>query len=115
MLLFIHKEKIYHEQTNEKHRIYKSGIQVAILEKRHVIGGAAVTEELVPGFHFSRASYLLALMRPEIIQELNLKKHGLKWFVREPHAFTPLLDDKRMVYWINSFYTVLSLRIISLR
>ena len=34
-------------------------------------------------------------MRPEIIQELNLKQHGLKWFVREPHAFTPLLDDKR--------------------
>jgi len=73
----------------------KQGKKVAILEKRHVIGGAAVTEELVPGFHFSRASYLLALMRPEIIQELNLKQHGLKWFVREPHAFTPLLDDKR--------------------
>lgn len=65
------------------------------MEKRHIIGGAAVTEELYPGFHFSRASYLLALLRPEIIKDLDLQRHGLKWFVREPHAFTPLLDDNR--------------------
>ena len=70
-------------------------LKVAILEKRHIIGGAAVTEELLPGFHFSRASYLLALLRPEIIKDLDLQRHGLKWFVREPHAFTPMLDDNR--------------------
>jgi len=75
----------------------KKGKKVAVIEKRHLIGGAAVTEELVPGFHFSRASYLMALLRPEIIKELELVKHGLKWFVREPHAFTPLRDDKRFL------------------
>ena len=75
----------------------KKGKKVAVIEKRNMIGGAAVTEELLPGFHFSRASYLMALLRPEIIKELDLVKHGLKWFVREPHAFTPLRDDKRFL------------------
>ena len=49
-----------------------------MLEKRHIIGGAAVTEEIVPGFKFSRASYLLSLLRPQIMTDLELKKHGLK-------------------------------------
>jgi len=45
------------------------------LEKRHVVGGAAVTEEIVPGFKFSRASYLLSLLRPHIILDLELQVH----------------------------------------
>ena len=48
------------------------------MEKRHIIGGAAVTEEIVPGFKFSRASYVLSLLRPQIMNDLELKKHGLK-------------------------------------
>lgn len=43
-----------------------------MLERRHVIGGAAVTEEIIPGFKFSRASYLAGLLRPKVIQELEL-------------------------------------------
>jgi phytoene dehydrogenase-like protein len=46
----------------------RANLQVAVLEKRHVLGGAAVTEEIVPGFKFSRASYLQSLLRPGIIQ-----------------------------------------------
>jgi phytoene dehydrogenase-like protein len=46
----------------------KAGLQVAVLERRHVLGGAAVTEEVVPGFKFSRASYLQSLLRPGIIR-----------------------------------------------
>eukprot|EP01018_Ginkgo_biloba_P001428 Gb_31414 [translate_table: standard] len=46
----------------------KSGLQVAVLERRHVLGGAAVTEELIPGFKFSRGSYLQSLLRPRIIR-----------------------------------------------
>ena len=52
--------------------------RTCVLEKRHIIGGAAVTEEIVPGFKFSRASYLLSLLRPQIMTDLELKKHGLK-------------------------------------
>ena len=44
-----------------------------MFERRHVIGGAAVTEEIVPGFKFSRASYVLSLLRPTIVKDLELK------------------------------------------
>jgi phytoene dehydrogenase-like protein len=46
----------------------RAGLSVAVLERRHVIGGAAVTEELIPGFKFSRCSYLQSLLRPSIIR-----------------------------------------------
>uniref|UniRef100_A0A8C1TY93 Pyridine nucleotide-disulphide oxidoreductase domain 2 n=1 Tax=Cyprinus carpio TaxID=7962 RepID=A0A8C1TY93_CYPCA len=59
----------------------------------HVLGGAAVSEEIIPGFHFSRASYLLSLLRPHIYQDLELKKHGLKVYMRDPYSFTPMLED----------------------
>lgn len=64
-----------------------------MLERRHVLGGAAVTEELFPGFRFSRCSYLLSLLRPHIYMDLELKKHGLKVYMRDPHAFTPMLEE----------------------
>ena len=51
----------------------RAGKKVAILERRDVVGGAAVTEEIVPGFKFSRASYVLGLLRPHIYKELELK------------------------------------------
>lgn len=51
----------------------KAGAKVCVLERRYLLGGAAVTEEIVPGFKFSRASYLLSLLRPQIYSELNLK------------------------------------------
>ncbi|KAF3842096.1 hypothetical protein F7725_024047 [Dissostichus mawsoni] len=73
--------------------LQKGGVKTAVLERRHVLGGAAVSEELFPGFHFSRCSYLLSLLRPHITAELELKKHGLKVYMRDPHAFTPMLED----------------------
>ena len=44
-----------------------------VFERRHLLGGAAVTEEIVPGFKFSRASYLLSLLRPQVVKDLELK------------------------------------------
>ncbi|XP_072280932.1 pyridine nucleotide-disulfide oxidoreductase domain-containing protein 2 [Pyxicephalus adspersus] len=74
--------------------LQKSGLNAVVLERRHVIGGAAVTEEIIPGFKFSRASYLLSLLRPQIYKDLELKKHGLKIYFRDPHSFTPLLESR---------------------
>lgn len=51
----------------------RAGKTVCILERRHIVGGAAVTEEIVPGFKFSRASYVLGLLRPQISKELELE------------------------------------------
>uniref|UniRef100_H2Z0Q6 Pyridine nucleotide-disulfide oxidoreductase domain-containing protein 2 n=1 Tax=Ciona savignyi TaxID=51511 RepID=H2Z0Q6_CIOSA len=70
----------------------KHGLKVAVLERRHLIGGAAVTEEIIPGYKFSRASYVLSLLRPTIIKELELKKHGLEVYPRSTAAFTPILN-----------------------
>ena len=56
----------------------KAGKKVVVLERRHVLGGAAVTEEIFPGFFFSECSYVVSLLRPEIIRELDLPRHGLE-------------------------------------
>src|SRR5499425_3696376 len=56
----------------------KAGKKVLVLERRHVLGGAAVTEEIIRGFLFSECSYVVSLLRPEIIRELDLPRHGLE-------------------------------------
>src|ERR671935_1137820 len=55
----------------------RAGLRVVVLERRDVLGGAAVTEEIVPGFRFSVASYVVSLLRPEIVRDLELPRHGL--------------------------------------
>ncbi|KAK6185595.1 hypothetical protein SNE40_007795 [Patella caerulea] len=72
--------------------LQKAGLDVCVVERRHVIGGAAVTEEIIPGFKFSRASYLLSLFRPQIMTDLELKKYGLKVYLRNPSSYTPLIE-----------------------
>src|SRR5688572_22593154 len=54
----------------------KAGLRTLILERRHLVGGAAITEELRPGYWFTTFSYALSLLRPQIIQELELTRHG---------------------------------------
>ena len=67
----------------------RAGMKTLVLEKRHVLGGAAVTEELYPGFRFSVFSYVVSLLRPEIIRELQLPRHGLHILPLDG-TFTPL-------------------------
>jgi phytoene dehydrogenase-like protein len=70
----------------------RAGLKVVVLERRHVLGGAAVTEEIFPGFRFSVASYVVSLLRPEIVRELELPKHGLEILPLDG-TFTPLDGD----------------------
>ncbi|MGZ4431374.1 MAG: phytoene desaturase family protein [Gaiellales bacterium] len=70
----------------------RAGMRVVVLERRHVLGGAAVTEEIVPGFRFSVASYVVSLLRPEIIRELDLPRHGLEILPLDG-TLTPLDGD----------------------
>jgi phytoene dehydrogenase-like protein len=67
----------------------RAGLKTLVLEQRHVLGGAAVTEELYPGFRFSVFSYVVSLLRPEIIRELDLPRHGLDILPLDG-TFTPL-------------------------
>ena len=55
----------------------KAGLKTLLLERRHLVGGAAITEELVPGYKFTTISYAISLMRPDIVQDLELVKHGM--------------------------------------
>src|SRR5437660_8204387 len=69
----------------------RAGKKVLVLERRHVLGGAAVTEEIFPGFKFSVASYVVSLLRPEIIRELDLPRHGMEVLPLDG-TFTPMPD-----------------------
>ena len=70
----------------------RAGLSVLVLERRHVVGGAAVTEEIFEGFKFSRGSYLAGLLRPKIISDLELNRRGFKYLQRTPSSFTPTLE-----------------------
>ena len=67
----------------------KAGLKVLIVERRHLVGGAAITEELRPGFHFTSFSYALSLLRPDIVQDLDLVKHGFMPILM-PSSFAPM-------------------------
>src|SRR4051812_7734011 len=67
----------------------RAGKKVVVLERRHVLGGAAVTEEIFPGFKFSVCSYVVSLLRPEIIRDLDLPRHGLEILPLDG-TFTPM-------------------------
>src|SRR5215207_9748226 len=75
----------------------KSGLKVLVLERRHLVGGAAITEELWPGFSFTTFSYALSLLRPDIIHELDLVQHG----------FMPLLMSSTFAPMENGDYLLI--------
>lgn len=76
----------------------RAGKKVLVLEKRHLVGGAAVTEEIYPGFKFTEFSYVVSLLRPEIVRELNLPAHGLA-ILPLPSTFTPMFNGDYLAFW----------------
>src|SRR5262245_18826964 len=79
----------------------RAGLSVLVLERRPLVGGTAVTEELWPGFRSSRAAYVVSLLRPRIVQELALERHGLSLIPRNPSSFTPLPDGRYLLLGAN--------------
>lgn len=78
----------------------RAGRDVLVLERRHIVGGSTVTEEVFPGFKFSVLSYVVSLLRPEIIRELELPRHGLQILPLES-TFTPLPDGDQLTRWAD--------------
>ncbi|HUS20855.1 MAG TPA: FAD-dependent oxidoreductase, partial [Aeromicrobium sp.] len=76
----------------------KAGLSVVVLERRHILGGATVTEELWPGFKISVASYVVSLLRPEVIRELELVRHGLE-ILPVDGTLTPTGTNKGEYLW----------------
>ncbi len=75
--------------------------KVLVLEKRPLVGGAAVTEEILPGFKFSEFSYVVSLLRPEIIRDLDLPRHGLQILPLES-TVTPLDNGDYLGFWADA-------------
>ena len=75
----------------------KAGLKTTVLERRGVVGGAAVTEEFHPGFRNSVASYTVSLLQPKVIADLELARHGLSVVQRRLNNFLPLADDRYLL------------------
>ena len=78
----------------------RAGRKTLVLERRPLVGGAAVTEEIFPGFKFSVFSYVVSLLRPEIIRDLDLPKHGLQILPLES-TITPLENGDYLGSWAD--------------
>jgi phytoene dehydrogenase-like protein len=76
----------------------KAGMKILILERRHLVGGATVTEELYPGFKYSVCSYVVSLLRPEVIRELELTQYDLE-IIPLDSTFTPMPDGNYLARW----------------
>jgi phytoene dehydrogenase-like protein len=75
----------------------RAGERVLVLEARDRVGGACVTEETWPGFKVSTAAYVVSLFRPEIVEDLELARHGYVVLKRDPSSFTPFLDGRSLL------------------
>jgi phytoene dehydrogenase-like protein len=76
----------------------KAGLSVCLLERRDIVGGAVVSEEVWPGYKISVASFVMSLLQPRIILDLELKVHGLD-VIPMPPTFQPFPDGRHLVLW----------------
>jgi phytoene dehydrogenase-like protein len=79
----------------------RAGRRVLVLERRGVVGGACVTEELFPGYRVSTAAYVNSLLRPEIVRDFDLRSRGFELLVRDPSSFSPLRDGRSLTFWAD--------------
>lgn len=77
----------------------RAGWRVAVLERREIIGGACVTEEIFPGFKVSTAAYVCSLLQPRIIKDLKLESFGFELLTRDPSSFSPLPGNRHLLFW----------------
>src|SRR5438270_4290031 len=75
----------------------RAGWKVLVLERRYLVGGACVTEEVFPGFKVSTAAYVNSLFRKEIVRDLRLEQYGFKVLERNPSSFSPFTDGRYLL------------------
>jgi phytoene dehydrogenase-like protein len=79
----------------------RAGLRVCVLEKRHIVGGACVTEEVYPGFKYSVAAYLSSLLQQKVIRDLELEKFGYVVYPKDPAFFSPFPDGRHLIMYPN--------------
>lgn len=77
----------------------RAGLRVLIVERREIIGGACITEEVWPGYHVSTAAYLCGLLQPKIIRDLELARFGYEILPKDPACFSPFPDGRSLLVW----------------
>jgi phytoene dehydrogenase-like protein len=77
----------------------RAGLSVIVLEARPMVGGAAVTEELWPGFRVSSASYVVSLLAPKVVADLELERFGYRVYPLDPAYFAPFPDGRGLLMW----------------
>ena len=87
----------------------KNGLSVAVFERSERVGGACVTNEIMPGFRVSGAAQVLGMFRAEIIRDLELERHGLAYRPREPEVFVPFLDGRHLFFYGDTPRTIASI------
>src|SRR5476649_1551831 len=75
----------------------RAGLRTIVLERRPVIGGATLSQEIWPGYHVSVASYVCSLFDPQIVADLDLHAHGYEAYRKDPASFTPLVDGRSLL------------------
>jgi len=79
----------------------KARFKVLVLERRPIVGGACVTEELIPGHKVTRTSYVCSLLMPEIIRDFRMADYGFQTLIPEPHSFYTYPDGRYMLWWAD--------------
>src|SRR5437588_330401 len=92
-----------------------AGLSTLVLERRDIVGGCCVTEEIAPGCRASTTSYIASLLRPEVILDLELASHGLRMVPCDPMLQVPFLDGQIVPWWADRDRTVAELRKISVK
>src|SRR5437899_12428143 len=88
----------------------KAGYRVLVLERRELVGGCAVTEEIWPGYRVSTASYLTSLMQERIVRELELERHGYHVAAKDPAFFSAFPAGRPFFMWQDRATTPAEIR-----
>src|SRR5258707_8072343 len=91
----------------------RAGLSTLVLERRDIVGGCCVTEEITPGCRASTTSYIASMLRPEVIRDLKLAEHGLRMVPCDPALQVPFPDGQLVSWWANRERVVTELRKIS--
>ncbi|HEY5604901.1 MAG TPA: NAD(P)/FAD-dependent oxidoreductase [Thermoplasmata archaeon] len=84
----------------------KAGARVIVLEKRGIVGGACVTEEPWPGFRINTFAYVCGLLRPQIVEDLQLRTFGYEPILYDPQYFIPFPDGRSLLLWLDEDKTI---------
>ena len=87
----------------------RHGLATLCIERSERIGGACITDEILPGYRVSGAAQVLGMLRPQVVQDLELERHGLRYRLREPEVFVPFPDGRHLFFYSEAAKTKASI------